>query len=240
VPRRAGDVVQVDIDLGLVDRREIAIGQDLGGRSGGEHPAILEQHEPIAVLGGEIQVVQHRDHAGTLGRQLAHAIEELDLVAQIEEARRLVEQQDRRLLGEGAREDDSLALARRQLVDRSRGEVQRAAALERLARDRQVPRRLEGEPGQVRMSPHEDDLESAEREVEARLLRHDRDATGDRLARQGAQVVAEDRDAAGIPTDHPRESAHQGALAGAVRPQEPDDARRRKREVDAGGAWRSP
>ena len=66
-----------------------------------------------------VEVVQHdpdRDavHVG----QVAHDVEHLDLVAEVEIGRRLVEQEDGRVLGEAAREPHALCLAARERVDR--------------------------------------------------------------------------------------------------------------------------
>jgi hypothetical protein len=112
--------------------------------------------------------------------------------------------------------------------------VQRAAAFERPARDGDVGRRLEGESGKMRMASHDDHLEGGERELEARLLRHDCDAPRDLLARERPEVVADDADLTGKPPEDAREGAHQGALAGAVRPQQADDTSRLQVEIDPG------
>ena len=62
-----------------------------------------------------------------LGVHLRAQVEHLDLVLEVEERRRLVEQQQRRLLGERHRQPDALALAAGELVDGALGEVGRRA-----------------------------------------------------------------------------------------------------------------
>ena len=112
----------------------------VGGRPERRRAAVLEQQDPVAVLGGEREVVQHRDHRAPLGGELAHEVEEPDLVAQVEEARRLVEGERRRLLRERARHHHALALAGGELVDRPFGERRGVDPRERRPGDRDVAR----------------------------------------------------------------------------------------------------
>ena len=75
--------------------------------------------------------------------QLGAEVEHLDLVGDVEERRRLVEQQDRRLLRERHRQPDALALAAGQLVDDPLGQVVRVA-VERAPARRARPRATTG------------------------------------------------------------------------------------------------
>ena len=54
----AGQVVRVHVDLGLEHGCEIGVGEDLGRLARGGHPAVTEQVDPVAVLGGQVQIVQ--------------------------------------------------------------------------------------------------------------------------------------------------------------------------------------
>jgi hypothetical protein len=69
-----------------------------------------------------VEVVQHGDQRPPLGVQLRAQVEQLDLMSDVEEGGGLVEQQQRRGLGQRHREPDALALPARQLVHEPVGE----------------------------------------------------------------------------------------------------------------------
>ena len=85
--------------------------EDVGGRAvGGEGPA--GQHpEAVGEGGGAIEVVERRDDGSPRGRQRVEAVEEVELVADVEVGRRLVEQEEGGVLGEGLGERHPLLLA---------------------------------------------------------------------------------------------------------------------------------
>ncbi len=178
--------------------------------------------------------MQHRQHSAALARQLAQAIEELDLVAQVEEARRLVEQEERRLLRQRAREEDALPLAARERADGAVGEGAGAGALERGAGDGEVALRLEGDPAEVRMAAEQGDLERGEGQLVRGLLRHHGDAAGALARRERGELVAQQAHRAARGAQRSREQPHQGRLAGAVRTEQADDLAAPDREADAG------
>ena len=128
-------------------------GQRVAGRPGGDDAALGQHDERTAEAGGEVQIVRGDDD-----RQAALAIQpceqrgDVELVAEIERRRRLVEQQDLGLLGERAGDDDALLLAARERGEAAALEGERAGGRERLARDGHVARALEFERAEVRDS----------------------------------------------------------------------------------------
>ena len=70
-----------------------------------------------------------------LANAIAHDVEDLGLVAEVEVRRRLVEQEDGGVLRERARQEDALALAAGERVEASRLEALQAQARERGVRD---------------------------------------------------------------------------------------------------------
>jgi hypothetical protein len=88
--------------------------EHVGRWPSGDEAAAIEQDDPVGVGGCEVEVVQHdHDGAATLDGGAGERHQVL-LVVEIERAGRLVEQQQRRLLGEDACEGDALALAARE------------------------------------------------------------------------------------------------------------------------------
>ena len=84
----------------------------------GHDPAAVEQHEPREEGGGEAEVVEDgQDRRPVADVEIDQQLHGRDLVAQVEVDRRLVEDQDRRGLGDGQRDERELALAEGQLAD---------------------------------------------------------------------------------------------------------------------------
>ena len=78
--------------FGLRDER---LREHVGGSAGSGHPSAVEQHHAIGVLGRERQVVHRRDHGeATVLAEFGHQLQRLLLVADVERAGGLVEQQD--------------------------------------------------------------------------------------------------------------------------------------------------
>ena len=76
--------------------------------------------------GGLVEVVQHdADGDAVVVGEVAHQVEDLDLVAQVEVGRGLVEQQHAGVLREAGRQPDPLQLAAGQLVDAALGHRRR-------------------------------------------------------------------------------------------------------------------
>ena len=108
-------------------RRTIVLGQQ---RSSGVPktctPPIRHGDEIIRVARCQIQVVQdHDDRRAPCPVQVGQEIEHLDLVVDIQEGRRLVEQQDIGLLGKCHGDPDALTLATREFIDRPLGKIKR-------------------------------------------------------------------------------------------------------------------
>ena len=80
--------------------------------------------EFVGVAGGQVEVVQHHDDRRAAAPvEVGEQVEHVELVAHVEERRRLVQQQDVGLLGQRHRDPHALALAAGELVDRPVGQV---------------------------------------------------------------------------------------------------------------------
>nr|BFF11524.1 hypothetical protein GCM10025699_28270 [Microbacterium flavescens] len=74
-------------------------------------------HEVVGVARGEVELMENDHDRRAVGAvERAQEVEHLDLVAQVQEGRRLVQQEHARLLREGHRDPDALTLAARQVA----------------------------------------------------------------------------------------------------------------------------
>ena len=81
----------------------------------GDDRAPVEEEEAVGVLTGEDEVVHRGEHGHRpLAAELVDELEDLLLVAEVESGRRLVEEEERRLLAERPREHRPLRLASRE------------------------------------------------------------------------------------------------------------------------------
>ena len=87
---------------------------------------------------------------------------QLDAAGDVEERRRLVEDEHRRLLGEGPGDEDALTLAVRQLGERSRPELVDTQPIRRLVGDAHVVRRQVAAPAGVWMATEKHDVGDGE------------------------------------------------------------------------------
>ena len=100
------------------------LGHHVGGRALGHDPAVLHGDEVVGVAGGLVEVVQHQDDGAPLRRvEVRQQVEHLDLVGEVEEGRRLVEQQQVGALGQRHGDPHPLPLPAGQLVDRPAREL---------------------------------------------------------------------------------------------------------------------
>ena len=113
----------------------------------------------VGVAAGVVEVVQdEHDRAALLLVEVDEQVEDLDLVGEVEERGRLVEQHQRGALGERHGDPHPLALAAGQLVDRPAGEVERAGGGEGVVDGGPVGRRPLPEPALVRVAAAADEV----------------------------------------------------------------------------------
>ena len=182
---------------------------------------------------GASRGVHQRQVAVVAGQPLAASLVRRPhpLVADVEAARRLVEEKDRRLLGERPREDDPLALAARQGGDLARPEAAEVEAAEHVLGNGEVRGPLPSEGTEVRGAAEEDVVEHARPGRHDRMLGDERDEA--RPARGGKRLEGDvtDADPAGV-GDDAGERLHERRLARPVRADDAAPASRAHREVD--------
>jgi hypothetical protein len=83
-----------------------------------EDAPIAHERELIAIRGGKIEIVEDTQNRETaLPGQAQYEIEDVQLMREIEMGRRLVKEQDGRLLGESPRQKQTLLLPTGDLTD---------------------------------------------------------------------------------------------------------------------------
>ena len=203
------------------------------GHAGGAHAALVEQHHLVGDRGRLVEVVQHdADRDAVLVGQVADQVEDLHLVAQVEERGRLVEQQHAGVLGQAGGQPDPLQLAAGQLVDGAVGHRGHAGDLHRPG-DGPRPVGVVGAPAApVGVAAVADHVAHADAGRHRTALGEQRDPAGEvaRGQRQrGRHAVVEQHVAADRPVQ-PGQRAQQRRLAAAVRPHERRDLTRTQRD----------
>ena len=182
-----------------------------------QQPSVEQDRRPVGGpldLGQDVGGHQH----GAVLRQVPEQPAQLDDLPGVEAVARLVENEQFRLVQHGLGERHALPVAARQPLDDDA-----AHAAERQPLDRGVDGAVQGPAGDAAQPPHEGEvLDDAHVPVERRILRHVADAL------PGGAGGAHDVDA-GNP-DGPRarievagDEPQDGALAGAVRPEQAED-----------------
>jgi len=125
--------------------------EDFHRRPAGNESSAVEQEQTIGVLGGEREIVHRAEHGqAAVAAQLVDQLEGLLAATDVERGRRLVEEQDGRLLREGPRDHRPLALAAGQRPEPSSREGQKVEPGESRSRRRSVSPALGPVVAQVR------------------------------------------------------------------------------------------
>ena len=131
----------------------------------------MQQDDPVAGGSREREIVQDEQGSAAFARSAPERADEKDLVGEIEGSGRLVEDEQRRLLREGAGEEHALPLSTRQLRDGAVRQIERVHFRERRGRPGEVVGPLEGPEPEVGCPTHERHLPRREREIVGRMLR---------------------------------------------------------------------
>ena len=163
--------------------------------------------------------------------QSRQQLEDVDLMVDVEVRRRLIQQQDVRVLGQRARDVDPLLLAARQVGHEAPGQVGRVRRTETVVNHGPVASTLPLPTAQVGRAPHEHGLEHGEVEQLVPPLGHHRDGAGQLAPRVGLERAAVDRHMALPQGNDTGEGSHQGALAAAIRPEHSEELARAQLQV---------
>jgi hypothetical protein len=160
--------------------------------------------------------VQHRHHAAALARQLAEQARQRHLVRRVEVGGGLVEQQQRRLGGQHARQQHALALAARELVQTPPGPLAALGARHGRLHHRVVPRSGRAGQAEVGDAAERHGLAHVEFAAALALLRHPGQLARALQRPEGGQGLPTEQDAAALRRQQAGQHAQQRGLAGAV------------------------
>ena len=187
---RPADRMLVDDHAAAVDGLEHGLVHHRLRRADSDRGARRHEQEPVAELGREPEIVRdEHDGEARLAAEPAQEAGALGLVAQVEVRRRLVEDQQPGLLGQGPGQHHPLALAPAQPVQERPAQVEHADRLHGPAGRRPILVALEEAARGPWEAAHEHQLLDRVREAVRDVLRHHRDLAGRHGPREAAQVA---------------------------------------------------
>lgn len=197
----------------------------------GEHSSVAQEHDPVGVLRRRVRIVDDEKagelRAGDFGsKERVH----VPRVTDVQEGRRLVEQERRRALGERTGDGHATLFAPRERVDPAGGEARQVGPRQRRVDRRAIVGRRDHHRALMRCSAHRHDLAHREAEGDIDALRHDRDRLRDLLSRERRDGVAPDTDRASGKRNGARQRADQRRFARAVWPEHRDELARGQRD----------
>ena len=186
------------------------LGDQLGRRAAGDHLALVHQGDLVGEALGLLDVVGRHQDRRAARAQVVDQRPELGADLRVEADRRLVEQDQLRLVDEAAGEQEAPAHAAGELVD---------GVVAAVVQPREVERAVDG-GGDVRdpVEAREDREVVLDRDVDVEVveLRHDAHL-GPGLLRLAGQLVAEHAELALVGDRLAGQQPHRRRLAGAVR-----------------------
>ena len=215
-PRPAGDRVTVEGGLDPVGLAQRGDGEHLGGGAHAAQFPVAHQGQPVAVAGGEVQVVQHHDDGVTRAGQAPQEFEHIELVAEVERGDGLVEQERGRTLRQELGDEHELALPAGEGVHVALREVAGARARERGLDGGGVAGVCALPASAVRVPAHRHDLAHRQGQVQGRLLGQEGDPARALAGAQARHGPVGRLDGAGQGGQPAEEGTQQGGLAGAV------------------------
>ena len=146
---------------------------------------------------------------------------DLQAVLQIEEGRRLIQEDEARLLSQGPGDQGALPLAAAEAPEGPILQPLEIHLAQRVTRRGEVPRTLEPQQPQVRGASHQHHLDDAEVEKDLRLLRHQGQQARPRAGAQGAHRAPGEGHPAAVRRQEPAQDPEERRLAGAVGTDDP-------------------
>ena len=134
------------------------LGREYGRRRPIRQQLAVEKQHQLKTLHGQAQVVGRHKYGQPLPAQIVQQPQHRLLCRRIHAGKRLVHQQDMRLLCQGARQKHTLLLPARQVADRALGEVGDPHVIQRRRHRRAVPFACTAEITLARKTTHHHDI----------------------------------------------------------------------------------
>jgi hypothetical protein len=211
-----------DVGQELLRARMLRAVEEVVGRGALQHLALVHEQHAVGHLARKAHLVRDAHHGHAVAREVAHHQQHLADHLGVERAGGLVEQHQRRLHRERARDGHALLLAAGEFARPRVGLVRQAHALQQ--RHRALVGLLAREAAQLH-GRHRAVLQHREVREQVELLEHEADARaeGVHVQPRRVDVLAVDHDAARLDRLQPVEGADQRRLARARRPAHHDD-----------------
>lgn len=199
--------------------------QQFGGQhfvrcAAGDDAPVVDHIQPIAERRGQVQVMNAGEGADV---QALDQLQQLQLVARVEVVGRFVEDQQLRLLGQGAGEDHPLLFSAREGGEGVVFKAQQADGFEGLADQVLVFKRIAVEQALVRCAAHGDHFIHPQAEGVGKLLEHHGNALRAPLRGLLPDVLVFQQHLTVSRFAEPIGAAQQAGLAAAVGPDQPDE-----------------
>jgi hypothetical protein len=189
--------VHAHVHIGIEGLAQERGGQGVFGWPREDGAAVAKEEDAGSEARGLPEVVHGHDDREPIARgQIANERSETDSVANVEEGCRFVEQQNARLLREGAGQGDPALLTSAQNLDPAVGMLDEVAASQCALDGLTIPRTRAHPAALVRGAAHRNDLANAEPHGRALVLRHERHVPGQRTPIRPRHVPAEAPDSA--------------------------------------------
>jgi hypothetical protein len=180
--------------------------------------ALTHQRELIAICGREIEIVEDaQDRQIGIPGKAQREIEHRQLMGEIEVSRGLVEEQDSGLLGEGACQQETLALTARDLANPSFSKVRGIDERQRPTNDRVVQRRCAPKHPEMWRASGQRNIPAGQRLGQQGVLWHDRHLPGNLGATQGAKGSPIKTNCPSLRTQQPGGQTQERRLARTIR-----------------------
>lgn len=195
-------------------------GQHLFWRAAGDDASVVDHVQPIAEGRGQVEVVDARQGADL---QALDQLQQFELIAWIEVVGRFVEDQQLRLLSQGAGEYDALFFAARQRGEGVIFEAFEAHRFQCLFSNSTVFQRIAIKQAFVWCAAHGDHFLDGQAEGIGELLQYHRNALRTPARRLLPDVVMGQMHLTGFRFAEPVGTAQQAGLAAAVGPDQADE-----------------
>lgn len=181
----------------------------------------MEHHEAVSETCGPLQVVQRRYNSSARLGESVDVVEKIQPMADIEMRRRLVEQQDRRILSKGLGEKHALLFSTRERRYRPVRQVPEAEGIDGLGHEPPIDWTEGCQPSNMGRAAHRDDLPDAERERQIGVLPNQRDLSCSVSPGPPTEFSASETKGPRV-WQEPSHCAEQRAFACPVRPDDSD------------------